>query len=357
MFLARAASLLILPILLAGCRDETAKPVRSPQQVPQLRIVELPEPARPPVDRTEQVQKPRYLIIHADDAGLCRSVNSATIDAMERGVVSSASMMVPCPAFEEFAEYARHHPEKDFGIHLTLNAEFRSHRWGPVLPRSEVPGLCDSQGFLWAEPSQTAANARADEVERELTAQIERALALKVPVSHLDSHMGTLLLRPDFLDVYVNLALKYSLPILFVRTGEAFHSFQVFNGIDRSVREISTKLERNNLPVLEQIRMRYAFDSLSQRYTIYRDTVRGLPPGVSELIVHCGYADEELYAVTGSAPQRDADRRVMMDPEFRRELELNGIKILNWRQFREMAQSTRADAMPGVVHPASENSP
>jgi hypothetical protein len=154
------------------------------------------------------------VILHVDDVGMCHSANQGGIESVERGVATSWSVMMPCPWVPEIAQYLRLHPEVDSGLHLTLTSEWRLYRWGPLAGKSQVPGLVDPEGSLWRGVAQVVAHATADEVDREIRAQFERAEQMGLPITHLDSHMGTLFARPDFFERYVRLGVEKQVPIL-----------------------------------------------------------------------------------------------------------------------------------------------
>src|SRR3954449_8349568 len=134
----------------------------------------------------------KLLIIHADDLAVAHSEDSASFDALDRQAVTSASIMVPCPWLIEVAAYAKAHPDADLGLHLTLTAEWQTYRWGPVESKDKVPSTLEPSGYLWPETDPARQHIKADEAEREIRAQIERAISVGIHPTHLDSHMGVL---------------------------------------------------------------------------------------------------------------------------------------------------------------------
>ncbi|HEX5873645.1 MAG TPA: polysaccharide deacetylase family protein, partial [Pyrinomonadaceae bacterium] len=160
----------------------------------------------------------KLLIVHADDLGMAHSVNAATIKAFETGLVNSGSIMVPCPWLSEIATYARANPQADLGLHLTLTSEWTSFRWGPVSPRDRVTSLLDKDGYFRLLETEAATHADPKEVELEITTQIERAKALGIQPTHLDSHMGTLYQNKALFEVFLRVARKYKLPVRIAKT-------------------------------------------------------------------------------------------------------------------------------------------
>jgi predicted glycoside hydrolase/deacetylase ChbG (UPF0249 family) len=301
------------------------------------------------LQRTLPPQEERFVVIHSDDAGMYPSVNEATIDGMERGIVSSCSILVPCPAFEEFVHYAAMHPEKDFGVHLDLNCEKETDRWGPVLGKLRVPSLVDSQGFFWRYAEETAKHAKIDEVDAELRAQIDRCQNAGVRLSHLDHHMFVLCKRPDFLRLYVRLGLEYDLPIRYSTVMPAPDDLDPNSPeLVTAYREGLATLQSRGMPVFTSIDTDNYQVPAAEKRRYYFDLFRKLGPGVSEILIHCAYGPAGPLHAPG-VERREADTRVFMSQDTSDELRRRGIRVISWRAFRQMhAEKQRSNPLKSL---------
>ncbi len=269
----------------------------------------------------------RLLIIHADDLAVAHSEDAASFDALDKHAVTSASIMVPCPWLTEVATYAKAHPEADLGLHLTLTSEWKTYRWGPVASKDTVPSLLDPSGFLWPETDPAQQHIKAEEAEREIRAQIGKALSLGIHPTHLDSHMGVLFSRPDLFAVYVKIAREYKLPFL------------AFLGPD-TPKELSALLSPNDV-LINGIVMADPQVPANGWKDFYLTAIKNLKPGVTEFIVHLGHDDAELQAVTVDhadygAAWRQRDYNVVTSPEFKKLLEENHVILVRWRDLKKL---------------------
>jgi predicted glycoside hydrolase/deacetylase ChbG (UPF0249 family) len=198
----------------------------------------------------------------------------------------------------------------------------------------------DQEGYLWDNVAEVAANVKATEVRTELRAQIQRALDFGVPLTHLDTHMGALVSRPDLVEAYVDAGIEFNLPVFFLR--------DVGNEVpDERIRaraaQLVEKLERHKLPILDHMTQLYTNEPYETKRSQYIDAIVNSKPGTHYLIIHCGYDDEELQAITASSKLRDTDRRVFMDPECIRAVKESGVEVVTWKQVREMQEKRAAD--------------
>jgi len=278
----------------------------------------------------------KVLIVHADDIGMSHSVNVATIEAFKKGLVTSGSIMVPCPWFPEIADYARQHPDLDLGLHLTLTSEWKYLRWRPVASPEKVKGLLDSEGYMWRSERDTAKNATPQEIETEIRAQIERALKFGIKPTHLDTHMGTVYTRKDFFDVYTKLGKEYGIPVMVMRpTPEAIE----LGKRDGSPigEEALRKIQDEGFAMLDYLSTGVQGKTFAERKEAYKAFLRNLKPGVTMLIVHLGMNDPELKATTNSWEQRYADFQSFTDPEIEALIKELGIKPGTWRELGKVA--------------------
>jgi predicted glycoside hydrolase/deacetylase ChbG (UPF0249 family) len=271
----------------------------------------------------------KLLIVHADDIGLARSVNVASAKAFADGAITSGSVMVPSPWFSDFAAYYREHQPLDVGIHLTLTAEWEHYKWGGVSPATEIPSLLDEHGHLYPTVEAVAQHADPGEVEREMRAQIERALALGVRPTHLDTHMGTMLVVPALVPVYFKLGREFGLPLLIPRSW-----------LESAPAEYRAAIAAEHV-LLDGLYMMNAADPAKSWSEAYREMIAAMGPGLNELIVHLALDDTEMQGITVGHPdfgsawrQRDLD--FVTSREFRDLLEAHAIRLVTWDQIRQV---------------------
>lgn len=275
----------------------------------------------------------RVLIIHSDDVGMCRETVLGATEAYEKGVVSSMSIMMPCPWVGAIAAYLKEHPDTDAGLHLAITSEWDHYRWGPVAGRSAVPSLVDEQGCLWDNVDLVRQHATADDVEKEIRAQIDRALAFGIKPTHIDTHMGALFCRPDIAMRYIKVGTELGLPIMAIDLSPQRVAEEAPD-LAEALPKILQMVWDAGLPVIDNLVPADYGMAPEKKKDDYIRLLRELPPGVNEMIVHCARDTENFRAITDAAPRWIADGQVMLDPEIKRVIEEEGIILTSWRELK-----------------------
>ncbi len=274
----------------------------------------------------------RLLIIHADDLGMCHSINTGAFRALQEGNVNSASLMMTGPWLPEAVQFARDHAEGDHGIHLTLNSEWENLRWPALSPQDAVRGLLDPQGYFWKTMRDTAGRASVEEYERELRAQIDRALKLGLRPTHLDTHLGTIFERKDFLETALEIAKEYRIPLMVPDPTPV--TLRRWGNRDYLTPDFVKRLKASGAPLLAGL---YSSTEAGDEAAVlkeYKRILRNLPVGVSQIILHLGEESGELKAMTPSWRIQTSDFAFAMDPEVKSILEEAGVKRVQWKDIQ-----------------------
>ena len=279
----------------------------------------------------------KLLIVNGDDTGMCHPANLATFECLEKGLMRTATIMVPCPWFPEVVAYAKQNPDKDFGIHLCHTAEWTKYRWGPVADRGQVPGLVDPEGYLWRQIEDVYAHAKPEEALIEARAQIKKALAAGIDVTHLDSHMGTLQLNPDYMKVYVQLGVEFDLPLRMAS--------------QETVARFGQPELRNQIAAKGIVFPDYfVYDELKDEKDGVRqfwlNVVKNLKPGVTELYIHAALPTDEMKVISGTWSTRAQEYETFThDEEMKRIVAEQKIILIGYRPLRELQRAERKDAV------------
>jgi len=261
----------------------------------------------------------KLLVINCDDLGSTRSANVAAYESLRQGLATTATLMVPCPWARDAAAGYR---GEDVGVHLTLNAEWETYRWGPI---THSPSLLDGDGGFPRTVADVWDHADVEEVRKECRAQIERAIYWGFDVSHLDSHMGTLQLRPEFFDVYVELAVEFALPLRMVGAD-----------VEDMIGFPSRRLAAEEGVVFPD---HFVVTSMGSRRGAEK-ALFDLPEGVTEMYFHPAVETDELRSSHPDWANRVDDHAALChDPAFADLVERSGAVLIGYRELRDLMRS------------------
>ncbi len=275
----------------------------------------------------------RLLIINCDDAGMCHAANMAAIEGQEKGMITSGTIMVTCPWFPEIAAYAKDNPELNFGVHLTHTSEWDGYRWGPVAPDNLVPGLLDGEGYFWRDVPSVYGHSSPQEAYIEAKAQIEKFRSAGLNPTHIDSHMGTVMLNPEYFKVYIRLAQEYDLPLR-MPSQETLEE----KGAPADLRDQASSL---GLIFPDY----FVYGVLGNDYTgnveeSWFHILSDLKPGVTEIYIHASTPGEELKAVTNSWKTRVEEYNTFTGSRRLKQLfEKLNIKLISYKPLKDLQRN------------------
>ena len=271
----------------------------------------------------------KLLIIHADDLGLSHSTDAAVISAFGKKGITSGSIMVPCPWFPEIAAFVRENPGTDIGIHLTLTSEWENYKFGPVTSSDQVSSLQNKEGYFYPTVEEFGKNANPVEVEKELRAQIDRAIAFGIRPTHLDNHMGSVMVIPAFYQILLKLGHEYRIPVLIPK-----------DMLQAEAPQFLEQIGKDNIMV-EHLFMLNQAPANENWIQPYREFIEKMESGLNQIIVHLAYDDAESRAVMihhddFGAKWRQNDFDLMTSDEMKALLSKNHIQLVTWRQIKEV---------------------
>src|SRR5215212_2980927 len=278
----------------------------------------------------------RAVIIHTDDIGMCHASVQAFKDLWQFGTISSGAVMVPCPWFPAVAQMCRANPEIDMGVHATLNAEWESYRWGPISTRDPESGLLDADGYFNQWHQAVYDNAKPEAVEREVNAQIKRALAAGIDVTHVDSHMGTIM-NPKFIQSYVQATTSQLLPNMLPRLDAQGMDLMGLSPEEKHLYEpLMQQFEKMDTPMVDGIfGLPLDQPDPNKQMEIAKDLLGNLPAGITHFIFHPSIDTAELRSIAPDWESRVSNYNIFMSDELKKFIEDEDIHLIGYRAIRE----------------------
>jgi predicted glycoside hydrolase/deacetylase ChbG (UPF0249 family) len=276
----------------------------------------------------------RAVIIHTDDIGMCHASVQAFKDLWAFGSISSGAVMTPCPWFPAVAQMCRENPAIDMGVHATLNAEWENYRWGPVSGGEAGSGLKDEAGYFHQWHQAVYDNASPEQVETEVNLQIEKALKAGIDVTHVDSHMGTIM-NQKFIQSYIQAAASRLLPNFLPRLNAVGINLM---GVDDEARvryaPVMEAMESTGVPMMDGV-LGMPLEHGDDHVEVAKKLLGELPVGITHFILHPSIDTPELRAIAPDWRARVANYNAFMSDELKMFIEKEDIKVIGYRAIRD----------------------
>jgi len=282
----------------------------------------------------------RVVIIHTDDIGMCQASLAAFADLVDFGLISSGATMVPCPWFPQVTAYCRAHPSVDLGVHLTLTCEWDAYRWGPISTRDPTSGLIDEEGYFYRQSEPVQEHGDPAAIQIELLAQVERALKAGIDVTHVDTHMATVI-HQKLIPIYLQVAAQYRLPPMLPRWDQARqHEMGLDVETAAFAARVMPEIEAQGVPMFDHLAM-MPLDEPAHRVETAKRLLDALPPGLSYFILHPAMDTPELRAIAPDWLNRVADYEAFTSPELRDYVRNSGLHVIGYRTLRDLMRAAR----------------
>jgi hypothetical protein len=282
----------------------------------------------------------RTVVIHADDVGMSHGANIAFKELSAMGVCSAGSVMAPCPWFPEAAHMAVSDPALDLGVHLTLNSEKTPYRWRPLTNPPRSAGLTDEAGYFWADVPSLRKHAAPDAVEAELRAQIDAALAAGIDVSHLDDHMGAVMM-PEFVDIYFRLGRDYDVPILLVKDLQRFNPMSYAGPASTGPYDQVVETARALGDPIFDLVIESPWERTTAAASAYEAMFAGIPEGLTYLALHFNAPGDFESIEPELAHIRTEEYAFFRSGRIEALLADHQIEVIGMRQIRDRRRGQR----------------
>lgn len=275
----------------------------------------------------------KVLITHIDDIGFSHAANVASFECLDVGAATCGSVLINAPWFMEAVEYCKENPAYDVGVHLTFTCEYPTFRWPALSTRDPASGLVDGEGYLWHTREDAVRHVTEAAAETEMRAQIDTALAAGLDISHIDTHMGTVV-HPRYIAIYLKLAREYGVPAFLPNiTRERLAELNEGEMAD-ALAVLMEQVDSGGIPTLDEIIIDTLIPS-TNKHKFYRELVDSVKPGLTHLLFHPAKLGDELRAIDKRASEsRHADYEAWRDPELKAYIEASGCHLIGYRELK-----------------------